>query len=482
MQRSILYLIRLAILVAVAVWLVRNPGDIRIDWLGWRLETSFALFLVVAGLLIWLAAIGVRMLSGAVGAPWAVMRRRADQRRESGFRALTLGLAAVAAGDAEEARRQAREADRLLRDPSLTRLLSAQAAALHGDTAAAAKYFAALRDNDDTAFLGLAGLLRQAIARGDEPRALELAEEAHALRPDAPLPATTRLYGRARAGRWFDAQVALYDAVKRGIVPESDGRRHRAALLVERARQALAADKADEALAHAAKARESVSAFVPAVALEAGLLARSGKGRRAQRLIEETWPRSPHPALAAAYDAAIGDGGAIERFKRLHTLADRAPDHPESRMTVAAAGLDAELWGEARVQLEALDETQMTARACRLRARWEEAEHGDAHAARQWLERAATAPADPAWTCASCGAVASDWTAVCGHCGEFDTVGWAPPPRVSLLAPDEIAGPQARIVEMPTAPSGAPSAPAAAASTAAAEPVVTLTEPSRASG
>ena len=61
MQRSILYLIRLAILVAVAVWLVRNPGDIRIDWLGWRLETSFALFLVVAGLLIWLAAIGVRL-------------------------------------------------------------------------------------------------------------------------------------------------------------------------------------------------------------------------------------------------------------------------------------------------------------------------------------------------------------------------------------------------------------------------------------
>src|SRR5690606_23953069 len=114
-------------------------------------------------------------------APWSAIRRRADQRREAGFRALTLGLAAVAAGDAEEARRQAREADRLLRDPSLTRLLSAQAAALNGDTAAAAKYFAALRDNDDTAFLGLVGLLRQALARGDDERALELADEAYAL-------------------------------------------------------------------------------------------------------------------------------------------------------------------------------------------------------------------------------------------------------------------------------------------------------------
>lgn len=449
MRRSFLYLVRLAIIVAVAIWLVRNPGEIRIDWLGWRLETSFALFAVVALGLIWAAAFGVRALATALGAPWTAIRRRADQRREAGFRALTLGLAAVAAGDAEEARRQAREADRLLRDPSLTRLLSAQAAALNGDTAAAAKYFAALRDNDDTAFLGLAGLLRQALARGDEERALELAEQAYVLRPDAPLVATTRLYGRARKRRWFDAQVALYDAVKRKVVPEADGLRHRGALLVERAREALAAGRSAEALELAGKARESAPGFVPAVALEAGLLGRTGKGKRGQRLVEDLWPRSPHPALAAAYAGLLADAGPIERFKRLHALGDRAPAHPESRLTVAEAALDAELWGEARLQLEALSGPDLTARACRLRARLEDAEHGDARAARQWLERAAAAPADPAWTCGACGAVAPEWSAVCGHCGEFDTVAWTPPPRVSVLTADALDAEEAEFVELP---------------------------------
>jgi len=450
-RRSFLYLIRLAIFTVIAIWLVRNPGEIRIDWLDWRLETSFALFLLVTAGLIWLAAIGVRMLANAFGAPWAAMRRRADQRREAGFRALTLGLAAVAAGDAEEARRQARDADRLLRDPTLTRLLSAQAAALSGDTAAAAKYFAALRDNEDTRFLGLVGLLRQAIGRDDEVRALELAEEAHALRPDAPLVATTRLYGRARAGRWFDAQVALYDAVKRRIVPEDQGLRHRAALLVERAREDELAGKPGEALEHAGKARESVPGFVPAVVLEATLLGRTGKARRGQRLIEEAWARSAHPGLARTYDVLTEGGTPIDRFKRMHALAARAPDALESRLTTAEAALDAELWGEARVQLEALSDLELTPRACRLRARLEEAEHGDSRAARQWLERAATAPADPAWTCGTCGAVASEWSAVCGHCGAFDTVAWAPPPRVSVLSEDELAAPVAQIVEMPSA-------------------------------
>lgn len=461
MRRSIVYLVRLAIIVAVAIWLVRNPGEIRIDWLGWRLETSFALFAVVTLVVIWLAAIGVRTLGAALGAPWAVMRRRSDQRREAGFRALTLGLAAVAAGDAEEARRQAREADRLLRDPSLTRLLSAQAAALNGDSAAAAKYFAALRDNDDTAFLGLVGLLRQAVARGDEERALELAEQAYALRPDAPLVATTRLYGRARKGRWFDAQVALYDAVKRKVVPEAEGLRHRGALLVERAREAAAAGKTAEALDLAGKARESVPGFVPAVALEAELLGRAGKGKRGQRLIEDIWPRSPHPALAAAYAGLLADTGPLERFKRMHALADRASGHPESRLTVAEAALDAELWGEARLQLESLSGADLTARACRLRARLEDAEHADGPAARRWLERAAAAPADPAWTCGSCGAVAPEWSAVCGHCGEFDTVAWAPPPRVSVLTADDLDAAAGGLVELPAiADASAPPRPA----------------------
>lgn len=455
MRRSILYLIRLAALVIVAIWLVRNPGEIQIDWLGRHVEASFAFFLFVLAVLIWLAAGGIRILSAMLGAPWAAMRQRADQRREAGFRALTLGLAAVAAGDSEEARRQSREADRLLRDPGLTRLLSAQAAALNGDTAAAAKYFAALRDNDDTRFLGLVGLLRQAIARGDEKRAEELAEEAHSLRPDAPLVATTRLYARARAGRWFDAQVALYDAVKRRIVPESDGLRHRGALLVERARDALAADKTAEALDLAGKARESVPGFVPALALEARLLGRAGKARRGQRLIEDSWARAAHPALASAYRDLMDDGTPIERFKRLHALASRAADSVESRLTIAEAALDAELWGEARVQLEGLAGAELTVRACRLRARLEEAEHGDSRGARQWLERAGSAPADPAWTCGTCGAVAPDWSAVCGHCGEFDTLAWTPPPRVSVLTPDDIAAPPAQLVEIPSAPPAA---------------------------
>ena len=433
MRRSFLFLIQLALVVGVAIWLVENPGDIRIDWFGWRVETHFALFLIVVAVLVWVLSVVWRTLAAALGAPSLFMRRRSDRRREDGFRALSLGMAAVAAGDAEEARRRAREADRLLRDPDLTRLLSAQAATLAGDSAAAARYFAALRDNKDTAFLGLVGLLRQAAARGDETHALELAEEAYALRPDASYVATLRLHGLARAGRWFDAQRALYDAARRGIVEDEDGRRKRAALLVERARDAADSNNRSDALDLVAKARESAPNHVPAIALEARLLAETGKPKRAQRLIEDRWASCPHPELAMAYRTLLGDDAPIAAFKKVHTLADTAPDHLASRLMVAEAALDADLWGEARVQLDALAAEDLTPRACRIRARLEDVEHGDGPAARRWLERAAQANPDPAWTCDQCGAVAERWSAVCGHCGAFATVAWTRPPRVTVL-------------------------------------------------
>ncbi|MCR9070937.1 MAG: heme biosynthesis protein HemY [Alphaproteobacteria bacterium] len=431
MRRSLIYLVQLACFVAVAVWLVQNPGGVRIDWLGWRLETPFALFLAVIVAALWIAAVGWRAALSALRAPFSFLRSRSEHRHEEGYRALVQGMAAVAIGDAEEAKRLAREADRLLRDPHLTRLLSAQAAALSGDAAAAARYFAALRDDKDTAFIGLVGLMRLADARGDDAHVLELAEEAHTLRPSSAQVANTRVFGFARARRWVEAQAALYDAVKRGLIPRPEGRKHRAALLLERSREA---ETQAESLELAAKARENQPDFVPAIVAEATLTAAGGRKEKARKLVEDRWASAPHPDLAAALrDLWPGESHAF-LLRKIQGLVAKIPDHPESRLAVAETALDGDFWGEARVQLAALDPQDIGPRACALWARLEEGEKGDAAAARLWLERAAYAPRDPSWTCDSCGAVATSWSAVCGNCGAFDTVGWSHPPRVAVMS------------------------------------------------
>ena len=102
MRRSLIYLVQLAVFVAVAVWLVQNPGGVRVDWLGWRLETPFALFLLVIGIALWIAAVGWRAALATVRAPFSFWRHRSAHRHEEGYKALVQGMAAVAVGDEEE--------------------------------------------------------------------------------------------------------------------------------------------------------------------------------------------------------------------------------------------------------------------------------------------------------------------------------------------------------------------------------------------
>ncbi|MBM3573249.1 MAG: tetratricopeptide repeat protein, partial [Alphaproteobacteria bacterium] len=425
----------LAALVAAAVWLAEHPGQLRVDFLGYRIDSSAA-FLIVAALGLAVAsALGYRLWRAVRGAPGDFAVWRQERRRRQGYRALTQGMVAVAAGDAAEARRQAGKADVLLGEPPLTMLLSAQAAQLEGDEEAAKRYFTAMLDNPETAFLGMRGLLNQANKAGDRARALELAERAQELRPDTPWVLAALFDLQARADQWERALATLKRMARSRQITESAQRRRQAVIRLAQALAAEEAGKADAALEAARDAIDLAPDLVPALALATRLLAKRGKLRRATRTVERAWPVAAHPDLAAAYAAIPGDEPALDRFKALQRLAQLNPDHVESHLALAGAALDAQLWGAARNHLERARRVEPSARVFRLMARLEEAEHGDTAAARRLLEEAAVAPPAPQWVCQECGAVSTAWTALCGHCHAFDGLRWQAPVRLGLVGP-----------------------------------------------
>src|SRR6185312_12175791 len=141
---------------------------VALTWQGWEIDTSVAV-MGFATLVVALAlAVLFTLLRLILRGPRAWARGRRERRRQQGYRALTQGMVAVAAGDAEEAQKLARKADSLLAEPPLTLLLSAQAAQLSGDEGAATRYFTAMLERPETEFLGLRGLLMQALRGGDE--------------------------------------------------------------------------------------------------------------------------------------------------------------------------------------------------------------------------------------------------------------------------------------------------------------------------
>jgi HemY protein len=442
MKRAIVFVVLLGLVAASFVWIAERPGHFSITWLDWQVEAPIGVMFAALGVIAVVAIMLYILAAWLIALPEQLARWRETRRRRRGYEALTRGMVAVAAGDPGEARRQARRANVLLDEPPLTLLLSAQAAQLSDDEIGARRHFNAMLERPETEFLGLRGLLTQALRNGNESEALTLARRARALQPQAPWVLTTLFDLEARAGDWPGAIATVRRAAKLGVLPPAKARRSEAAALIERARAAHARGHKHEALAHARQAHAIDPLHPAAAATLAQMLIEAGRPRKAARLIEQEWPRQQHPELVALYRRAFAASDPVEWSMRVESLAKLAPEARESKIALAQAAVDAKLWGEARRHLAAaMGLAPPSAGLARLMARIEASEKNDAAAERRWLAEAAEAAPDPAWVCDACGFAHRAWQATCGRCRSFDQLVWRSPDRVQpILGPADPAG------------------------------------------
>jgi Uncharacterized membrane-bound protein len=385
MFRWIGLILLLALIAGLAGTLASAPGTVILEWGDYRVSTSFAVFTLVLVVLIILCALLYRFWGAVRRAPRGLVSMRTERRQRRGFEALSRGLVAVAAGDADAADKHAHRAARLLDDRPLTMLLQAQSAQLRGDDQAATKFFTAMRQQPETAFLGLRGLLSQAMKRNDWQQGLRLAEEAYRLNPKSEWLIHALYDLNKQAGRWVEAEALLDRSTTAKVLAPADTAPERSELLYRMSLEATGA----EAIRYARKAFDIDPGHVGASARLARLLIAEGRHRKAVGVIERAWVKHPDLELAEVYWSATESTDALKKVKAAQHLKLVNPDHPESRIAVAVAALEAQLWGEARSNLESIAGDDASPRVCRLMASLEEAEHGDAARARMWLLRAA---------------------------------------------------------------------------------------------
>lgn len=441
-MRTLIYIAEVAVVIALAVWLADRPGTVLIEWQGYRIDTSVGILALCAFLF--------AVLVAAIYATWKWLRRRPREwswrrklsRQETGLQALSDGLVAIAAGDADNARKQTRKAGSMLDHAPITLLLEAQTAQIAGDDAAARLIFEKMLKTPETEFLGLRGLIADALRENDDARALAYARRAYALKPRTPWVLDTMISLHSRAGDWREAQRLVEESQKGKRAKGSAGNHQQAVLLTERARTARASGQLADAFAQARKANDLDAELVPAAELLARLVAEDGRARRARKVLERAWARKPHPDLMDAYlEIGVESDAPLDRYKAVEAMVKTIRTHPESRLALAEAALNAKLWGEARAQLQALETERPTLRVFQLRARLAEEDNEDTSSPETWLERAAAADADSQWVCGDCGTVADEWMAVCGNCGGFATLEWNQPPRVhrAMVAPTAVS-------------------------------------------
>jgi HemY protein len=366
-----------------------------------------------------------------LGLPTRLTFASRARKRARGFSAVSRGMIAVGAGDPVAARRNAREAERLLGREPLTLLLKAQAAQVSGDRNAAEATFRRMLDNDETRVLGLRGLFVEARRRGDSGAARDYATEAARQAPAVTWANEAVLEARCIEGDWRGALALVERRASLGLLDKATAKRHRAVLLTA---DALARAEHDEsgALNGAQEAVRLAPDLVPAAALAGRLLSRRADLRRAARIVEAAWKTTPHPDLAAVYLNLRPGDSAQDRLRRAETLAKLSMWAPEARMALARAAIEAREFARARSALQPLLAERPTMGVCLMMADLEQAEHGATGRVREWLTRAAHAGRDAAWV--ADGLVSDRWAPVSPITGKLDAFRWQVPPEV-------IAGP-----------------------------------------
>jgi HemY protein len=429
MARAILAFVLILILALGASWLADQPGRITIAIAGYELSTGLLVaglaLIVFAGLvvLVWLSYHWI------VDAPGLIGRFFRGRKRQRGFEALSRGMIAVAAGDADTAQRESAMADRRLGDTSLALLLKVQTAQLQGKEADARRIFENMLRRPDTEALGLRGLFNLARAEGDSASARAYAERAATLGPQVAWALSALFELQSGEGDWAGALNTLEARRRHRQIERAPANRLAAVLRTARA-QETEADAPEAALDDALEAHRLDPDFSPAAAIAARLLAEKGEGGRAARIIERAWRASPHPDLATVYCHVRPGDSARDRLARAKTLGARVPGTIEGAIAVARAALEAREFGEARAALAGALAGHPSQRVCLLMAEIEHSESGDRGRVREWLARAVNAPRDPAWT--ADGFVSSTWRPVSPVTGRIDAFEWRIPVEGAL--------------------------------------------------
>lgn len=433
MVRVLIFLLGLVILALGIAWFADRPGEIVVNWQGYRIVTSFSVGLAFLCIIAALLMVAWGFFRNLTGLPSFISTANKRRKQTKGYAALSRGMIAAGVGDARLAARAANEARRHLPKEPLALLLKAQAAQLAGQKEEAEAVFKEMVRRPDMRLLGLRGLHAEAHRKGDAEGAQHLAHAAYELTP-LPWSAKAVFDHRAKQRDWQSALSTLEKSIAAKLIDKKKGDRQRAVL-----ETAIAQEKAlqapEEALQYARAALKRIPDFVPAVVVTARLLSRKGEIGKAAKLIESAWARVQHPELSAVYINLRPGDSNTDRLVRAERLVRIAPNSPESRMALTGAALDAKNFALARKTMQPLIETRETAdgqetagptvRACLLMAELEDAEHGAVGEVRQWLTRSSRAPRDPTWV--ADGYTSEHWLPASPVTGEIDAFVWQRP-------------------------------------------------------
>lgn len=430
MIRAFWFFIQAVVIVGGALWLLERQGHVSLDAFGYNVHVQAGLFLLALAVLAVCAYFLTRMILAVISIPSNVSGFFARKRKARGYRDITRGFVALAAGDARQADILSRRVSSALPDEKgLALFLKAQSARLNGRMAEAMSAYEVLLTDKEAVFLGLKGLLTASLEAQDMVQASLYAQKALALYPKQGWVILTAYELEIKNQNWDSALALLKRAEKTNVMTPDQVRSDRVALWVCLANLKQAQGLPREEKYWLEKAYRADPFFVPVILRLARVYDDEGKKRKIESMVEKAFPVAPHPDLVTLWERLAPQDNtdkkdSMRRMRWYEKLVSMNTHTDLSHLSAGNCALAEGLYGEARAYAKNAEKIQASSALYRLKARIEEKSGGDISAIKTWLEKASEPYPVKTWVCRQTGLTYGEWAPVALPHGSFNSMAW----------------------------------------------------------
>ncbi|MBR1778429.1 MAG: hypothetical protein IJ752_07615 [Alphaproteobacteria bacterium] len=400
----------LGVIALAAAWLSNNPGYVRLEWIGYSVQTSVA---VIIGAVIIIYAVFYAFLAkplllvsqklsywlGADKRAQKMARSKIDKEIDR-YTLLSKGLTALAAGDIAAAEKLSGVLEKSFADDETKIIVfKAQLAEAQNNAAEAMRLYNELSESPETYLLGMRGKIRLSRLTGNLAKALELSAELLAMKnpPQWVLSETFEL--QIHEKQWPQAIATLEKAHKQNLFDKLTAKRLKASVLLEQAVEETEEAEKEKLIR---EAYETDKTFVRAAVQTAEIDVRSGQIKKARHLLQKLWKISPSWAVYEVYLTLTAKETPLEAVKDVEELISANPQAAINDLIFADCSLRARLWGQAKTAVSKYLEQHPESKRALMMAEEIAAYNQDAAAANEYRVRAEKAPVELPYFCEVC--------------------------------------------------------------------------------
>lgn len=403
MIKILKFFIYLTLIVFPIVWVSNYPGEVKIIWRNYFIETT-VIGLSVVLFLVLVTTIFIYMVYNKIT---TIPEKFRFKKREKNFKLTKKSLSKLAnsivKNDSRDIEVQARLISKYLGDQTFSSFIISQNALKDKDYKKAEKFLNLLSKSEEGKFIAYKNFAQISMQKSQNKKALNFLKKAKEIDPKNLWVSENLSVLLAKEEKWIEAARVLDHSrpTNSNLLSKKVG------FLIESGIDPLEAYKISYD-------------SIPAATKVIEYYIKNNNIKKALLTLEKCWPRHRYLKMIEQFMHPKNDNKvALQRYKSIHKVIKSDLSFDETKFALAFAATEAKLWGKAHYFLQMIDKKNIDERIFNL---WLKLKKNSKNIViPQFSEKPQKSPL---WKCLICSSEFKDWNMKCKECGSIDSIRW----------------------------------------------------------